>query len=231
MNIIVNDILVIIFNYIQKITDKRAFLMTCTTINTATKNEIIIAKQKFNKQYNGIYKNICPENFIVEMYYDNYIKINENEYEKIISKRSIYLRGTRLSIHIKMIIAANNLQLLKLAIDNGYNVGLDPSIIDFAVLLGHLDILKYLHTIRRCFANTYTIDLAAASGHLEVVKWIQVEKKYGTTPQNLYSAAKNGHLDILKYFMQIRYRSNYLNEIKFCNKAAKTWTFGYFNMG
>jgi hypothetical protein len=230
MDTLVNDILLIIFNYILKITDKRSFLRVCKTINILTKNDIKIAEKQFNNKYSNIYEDNCPEKFIVELYYDGYVKINENEYKKLMSKRSIYLRGTKLSRYVKMIVAANNNELLELAICNGYRIGWDPSIIDFAVLLGRIDILICLNNNKLCFVNTNTIGLAAASGHLEVVEWLLNTKNCNLSYLNLCDAAKYGHLNIVKYiiFHKTHHDSYYSMHCRdYCEEAAK---YGHLNI-
>ncbi len=220
MNLIVNDVLILIFEYIPKITDKRSFSRTCKFTYDATREHIRIARLKFNEKYGHIYEN-CPERFIVEQYYDGYINIDEKQYRELITERSIRKNGIKLSLYIKMIIASSNIELLRTAITNGYKIGFDPTIIDFAILLGQLDILKYLEENRKCFANTNAISIAATAGHLDVVNWLVTKKYLNITPSNYCEAAKNGHLDILKFFVERMNKINAFDILKFCGVAAK----------
>ncbi len=223
MDIIVNDVLILILNYIPKITDKRTFSRTCKTIHNAIRKHIKIAILHFNEQYGYIYEN-CPERFIIEQYYDGYIKIDENVYRELMTVKSIRMQGEKLSLYVKMIIASNNIELFQLALKNGYRIGFDPTIIDFAIIVGQLDILKYLENIRKCFVNTNSISIAATAGHLDVIKWLVNNKRLNITPSNYCEAAKNGHLNIVKFFVE---KITYMNAIsssdilKFCNEAAK----------
>ena len=70
--------------------------------------------------------------------------------------------------------------------------------IDMAAMLGHLDVVKWLHEHRAEGFSGFALDLAASKGHLEVVKWL-VDHGANRSSCAFDMAASGGHLDALKW--------------------------------
>jgi Ankyrin repeats (3 copies) len=77
-------------------------------------------------------------------------------------------------------------------------------IMDRAAYHGHLDIIKYLHSIGSK-ARTYAMDNAAGiNGRIEVVKWFHENRQEGCTTRAMNMAASQGHLEIVKFLHENR---------------------------
>ncbi len=158
METLPDEIILIIFENILKITDKRQFLRTCAKYNTLTKYNFIQYEQNYSIRSFHKINNYCMEKFTLELCHDLYFDMIPTFY--IIPSNEIL--GKALGIF-------NNLELLKIAKNNGCNL---ESICYNASKYGHLETLKwamdngYIWDSRIC---TY----AALNGHFEVVKWIQ----------------------------------------------------------
>lgn len=69
--------------------------------------------------------------------------------------------------------------------------------IDKASKNGHLDVVKYLHSINKdCTVDA--MDFASKNGHLDVVKYLHSINK-DCTVEAVNWASMNGHLDVVKY--------------------------------
>jgi hypothetical protein len=85
----------------------------------------------------------------------------------------------------------------------GANIHALDYVLSWAVVNGHLEIVKYLHE-NDAYTHAYNdlaLILAAKYGHLEIVKYL-VENGADIHVMNdeaLISAAENGHLDVVKY--------------------------------
>ncbi len=142
-----NELIIIIFNFIEKITDKRQFLKTCKLYNNLTKELIKNAENKFIENYrrhgNGvvnIYYNLyilyhqrniyCMEKFTLELCYDSYFDMIPKLY---FNKNNRQL--------VTLLVRYGKLDLLKFAIKNGCL--LHRNTWEIADFYGHLDILKW----------------------------------------------------------------------------------------
>ncbi len=135
MDVIPNDIILIIFDNIKLITDKRQFLRTCSRYNKITKRTI----QTFEDNYsiNGFNKinNYCVEKFTLELCHDLYFDMIPNSY--VNPDNNILVRALVKFNCIKMLEMAKNngcdlkdvgsfgsyyinLDAIKWGIDNGY---------------------------------------------------------------------------------------------------------------
>ncbi len=225
-----NELILTIFNFIEKITDKRQFLKTCKLYNNLTKKSIKDAENTFIKNYcnNGddfasIYYNLYIEHyynkdpikkFTVELCYDSYFDM--------IPK--IYYNKTNSQL-MTLLVRYGKLDLLKIAVNNGCLLGSTTCAI--AAYNGHLDILKWaynnlgpwnksicayaaennqLHIIvwareNGCVWNEDTCALAALGGHLDILKWVRANG-CEWNGKTTTNAAQNGHLNVLKWAIE-----------------------------
>ncbi len=204
-----NELILIIFDYIQKITDKRQFLKTCKTYNKITKqsfanfenNMAVIYFQKlydvridimlpYNfdnklKQFRNTYINkLCSEKFIIELSHDGY--------PNLISKSCLNLINNDLLITI--FATYNNVELLEYVINENSITDLISS---NGARNGHIPVVEF------CKNKNYDINFrvcygAAGNGHLDVIKWY-INNGYDWNPHGLQFAAYYGHVDIIKW--------------------------------
>ncbi len=186
-----NDLIPIIFGYIQKITDKRQFAKTCVLYNNITKLQIknvnIKIKIKYNYYPDFEYKqNIyCVENFMIELCHDSYFDLIPTKY--ITCKNIMVVRAS---------IVYNNIKLLRVAINNGCEInGRDCCI---AIEYDRLDILKLLIQYGAKWDYTYGT-LAGERGHLDILIWLKENNLYLKLDNICYYATENGHLNIVKW--------------------------------
>ncbi len=192
------ELILIIFNYIQKITDKRQFLKTCKTYNHITKKLMEVAELEFNPKYFEKINNYCVEKFILELCHDSYFDLIPKLYIK--QKNKILLQAAAIY---------NNVELLKIAKNEGY--WFDNRICEWAAESGSIEIIDWIFTqdnldVGKEYMNGNILPpdltaIAAENGHLEFIKFLHsvgCEWAYYMT----FNAAKNGHLDIIKYAME-----------------------------
>ncbi len=188
METLPDEIILLIFENILKITDKRQFLRTCTKYNTTTKYSIQSFEQDYFVRYFNKIDYYCVEKFTLELCYDKYFNMIPITYINFDNK-----------IIAKALAAFNNIELLKIAKNNGCNF---DDINYYASLYGHLEILKW------AFANGYyhgctTIsETAALNGHLDILKWANSNTR-GNCNNVCVNAARNGHLECLIWARKI----------------------------
>jgi len=204
MQCLPNEIILIIFDNIFKLTDKRQFLKTCTLYNSLTKILFKQYEDNFNvKNFNKI-NNYCVEKFTLELCHDKYFDMIPISYINPQNK-----------VLIQALATFNCTQLLQIAKDNGCYL---HSVYSHAATNGHLDILKWAHdqgiSVRasKKHGNPWNKDIctiAASNGHLEILKWAALsdlgasaearEHKCIWGIQTTFYAASHGHLDVLKW--------------------------------
>ncbi len=224
MDLLPNEITLIIFDYITKITDKRQFLRTCKKYYGITKNTIQITETNFKVKhfYNDKYYDV--DKFTLELCNDKY-------FDKI----PISYFNKNNNVIMKLLTMDGQLELIKLGISKSCIFSYECS--EFAAAYGHLDILKWSQS------NNYDIDvykvmpIAAQNGQLEILKWlinykndISSDASDNTTLECLDSslgfnicnnAASNGHIKILKWAKENGYEwSTYT-----CSGAASNGQF------
>ncbi len=224
-----NELIIIIFNFIQKITDKRQFLKTCVLYNKLTKQSIINAENNnateyFNKF--GYYINFnskivydcalatfvlqyitkyCVEKFTLELCYDEYFDRIPLLYFKV--------KNTML---IKAFCAFNNIEMLEKAKHNSCKA--DINVCSHGAYSGHLDVVKWGKN-NGYNINWTTCERAAYNGHLNILQWIDIPKNFLTFSDEFdfladvqdpainnnvcEYAALNGHLDIVMFVAKI----------------------------
>ncbi len=212
--ILPNDMIILIFETIQKITDKRAFLRTCIKYNKITKQSMQNYEGNHKiKNFNKIDK-YCVEKFTLELCYDEYfdmmpiIYINRKNtiivealaafynipYLEIEAENNSYsfsnLKHTPRTTIPKPI---HNMSLLQLAKKNDCYI---YNICELATIYGNLNVLKW-GKMSGYKLHKKTCQIAAKHGHLEVLKWA---RKIGCQWGDVcLFAAAYGHLDILKW--------------------------------
>jgi Ankyrin repeats (3 copies) len=76
-------------------------------------------------------------------------------------------------------------------------------ILDEAAYYGHLDLVKYLHSIgSKC--TKWAMDWSALDGYLEVVQFLHFDRQEGCTQNAMNWAAEKGHLDVVKFLYHNR---------------------------
>ncbi len=205
-----NELIIIIFNFIKKITDKRQFLKTCKLHNTLLKWLITEISESeldyFNidfydveyddkKFYYDTYiqeRDYCVEKFMMELCYDSYFDMIPLSY---------ITKNINNIVIIKLLIKYGKLDLLQHAIGD---MPLSFPVCELAAESGQLNILKW--AIEKGYYSEYDWDskicsIAARNGHLEILKWAR-EKGCGWTATTCINAAIKGHLHILKWAVE-----------------------------
>ena len=199
-----NELIITIFNFITKITDKRQFIKTCKLHNSLLKHLITNMNEceldYFRKSdlprsivqtYNMYYpeylskREYCVERFTIELCYDSYfdrIPISYfHKYNEVI---------------IRLLIKQGNLELLQIAFENLCK--LDGMSCLIATEYGQINVLKWLKK-KNIFNNSHNnCVFAALYGHLNILIWLRKKGCIWDTETCAY-AALNGHLDVLKW--------------------------------
>ncbi len=197
-----NELIIIIFNYIKKITDKRQFLKTCKLHNTLLKGLIMEMSESEldylmvdinNVDYvrRVIYyydylkkRDYCVEKFMMELCYDSYFDMIPLS----------YITGNMNNATIiKLFIKYGKLELLKLIVNEEFSY-IRPCLL--AAESGSLDILMWLTENKYIWDNRICA-IAALNGHFDIIKWARVNN-YSWDMTCSY-AAKKGHLEIIKW--------------------------------
>ncbi len=213
-----NELIILIFKFIKKITDKRQFLKTCKLHNTLLKGfiteiseseldyfEIII--DGINESYNLNENSDHVDIFEKKLYYHRYLSKRNYCVEKFMMELCYdeYFNMIPLSylsenmdntVIIKLLIKYGKLELLQLAITRELS---KLRICELAAESGQLNILKWLLKNGYDWEQDRSICATASlNGHFDVLKWVR--KNYFEWDKFTCSfAARNGHLDILKW--------------------------------
>ncbi len=223
MDTLPNELIIVIFNFIEKITDKRQFLKTCKLYNNLLKEPIICAENDFISNYDNHenyffpnYEKYCIDKFTLELCYEKYFDMipklyfNKNynqlmillvKYGQLDLLKFAIDNGCELNFNTCQIAAYHgHLNILIWAKEHGYE--LNRNTCTFAAGNGHLDIIKWAKA-NGCKWDATTCEMAATNGHLKCLKWI---KKNGCEWDSwtCRMAAANGHLDCLKWARKYR---------------------------
>ncbi len=206
METLPNELILLIFNNILKITDKRQFLKTCTLYNKSTKKLMCEFESNYKvPDFSHESNYIGVEKFTLELCHDGYFNLIPDHYINYNNKNLIMY----LSYY-------NNLKLLQLAKEKGckisnaipyryykmlgeHDFGNDGFTCEFVAKNGNLSILKFLID-NGCKYNYNTLIHATKNGHLDVLKYLfeKIPNKYDNL---LYNIAKaNRHIEIIKWF-------------------------------
>ncbi len=181
-----NELIILIFDNIQKITDKRQFLKTCIHYNNLTKNLMQNYECKYSIPTFGQQKEHCMEKFILELCQDKYFDLIPDYY--IAPNNKILVAC--LSYH-------NCTSLLDIAKSRGCNLN---NSINFGAQGGHISVIEWCRKngkISEYFAGTS----AVIGGQLEMVKYLNETDVNFNKPASWLCtfAAEEGQLEILKY--------------------------------
>ncbi len=215
MNKLPNELILVIFDNIEKITDKRQYLKTCKLYNHITKKSILSAEDNnailyFNKfnyyidyhvkmdnknellqfvwQYIYTY---CVEKFTLELCYDNYFESIPQSYY---SNNTMIVKALCAYNHVEMLCYDKN--ICKYDICKYY-------ICKYGAYHGFIDVIQY-GIDHGCKIDWEVCENAAYNGHIDIIKWIDINKnhkkfKCGAAFDNNIAeyAALNGHLNIV----------------------------------
>ncbi len=214
INFIPNEVILIIFEFILKITDKRQFLKTCKHYNTITKESFRIYEYNYKiKDFDKI-NDYCMEKFTLELCHDKYFETIPKKYliptNKIIMEQYPCFGDIKFSklreiksynyriYNIFFDIGTNGLvQILKLMKENGCNNRRFIGCIHQAIGNGQLEVLKYIKSTGYNWGDLNYI-YAIENGHLHILKWAK-ETGSRLIISICANAASYGQLEILKW--------------------------------
>ncbi len=184
------DIILLILDFLPKITDKHNFSKTFMFFSNCRRNIIKNTEQKIiipNLNFTGKY---CVEIFRLDCIMVSYFHLIPQTY---------LLNSDDISVATLSIFG--NLKLLKQFIKNYNNTHEEDYnkywICTFAAIVGHLDILKWARLSGGKFCeDTYV--MAVVNGHLHVLEYLVKYMDMDFELVNLY-AIKNNHLHILRW--------------------------------
>ncbi len=216
-----NEIILLIFDNIKLITDKRHFLKTCNKYNLITKQSFYNYEKNYKVKHFKKIERYCVEKFTLELCHDKYFEM--------IPERHIIADNI---ILIHALASFNCLPLLKLAKENGCNLFY---VCKHAAFNGNIEILKWAKEIG-CELTPQYIIYTIENGHLDALKWIQSNYKTGKfliTRLCDYSAFY-GQLDILKWAHEFNYlwnentcllaaSKNHLSCLKYARENGCDW--------
>ncbi len=197
-----NELILHIFEFIQKITDKRQFLKTCNKYNLITKQ--LIKQYEDNFIIKGFDKNncYCIKKYVLELCHNSYFDLIP---ESLIYPDNIFLVQALAFFGDTVILD----RLVKITIsyyqlEFGYDTrhladsisSLEYVICDYAILNDQLDVLVWIKN--NYSLPKYVCSAAIENGKLEILKWL---RKNGCKFSNFSSriAARNGHVSCLQY--------------------------------
>ncbi len=199
-----NELILIIFELISKITDKRQFLKTCKKYNIITKKSFYNYENNYKIEKFDKIEKYSVEKFTLELCHDKYFEMIPESY--IVANNGIL---------IETLVFFDYLPLLILAKENGCNL---DNVCSFAAFNGKLEILKWMKE-KSCVFGPRDIMHVIQNGHLEVLKWICSNYNIGEFVKERLCdyAAFYGQLDILKWTHENDYTWDRLT----CSNAAK----------
>ncbi len=186
MDILPNDVIPIIFNYITKITDKRQFVRTCVNYNNITKPFLEAYESIYPIKYFPKINEYCVEKFTLELCHNSYFDMIPKSYV-----------NTSNSIIIRAMIEYGNVNLLQNIINISCNLNIN--IFDVVVEKEYESYLEKLKGNYRMFID-FVSAVAAFTNNLELVKWIPNGKYCHSVCNNsniAFYAIAGGNLDIL----------------------------------
>ncbi len=156
MNTLPNEMVLIIFNLITLITDKRQFLKTCINYNDMTKRLMLIFEENFSVKHFGKITEYCVEKFTLELCHDLYFDMIPMSYINKTNK-----------IIVKAASTFNCVKLLEMAKINDCDFGV---IYYSAAVNGNVDIIKW--AVKNGYKwDTWTCTFAATCGQTEIITW------------------------------------------------------------
>ncbi len=187
-----HEIILIIFDYILKITDKRRFSQTCVIYNNLTKKIINNIESTIEINHFNYNKTCGIEKFTLELCHDGYV----NEIPKSYFNRNNDIIMDALAMY-------GDITLLKIAKKNGCKLikkrydyaDITKNVCDYAIIAGKLDVYKWLKS-KGHLGIQNACALSAAYGHVHILKWVR-KHNFGWDERTCRAAARNGNLEIL----------------------------------
>ncbi len=220
MNDLPNELILLIFDNIKLITDKRQFLRTCNLYNNLTRQSFLQFEKehKIGNKYGFLFfqmYNYCVEKFTLELCSDKYFSMIPISY--INSKNTILVEalatfnckpllemakysGCKMDQVCYIAITTDNLNIFSWGKKYDYFCKASSYAFTHAATYGYIEVLEWGHSYG-CNFNDDIWPMAALLGQLDVLKWAKKHNYY----LNMYicsSAAKNGHLNVLKWARQ-----------------------------
>ncbi len=187
MDLLPNELIIEIFNHIQKITDKRQFLKTCNTINNLTRESMCnyseIHMDPYPKFHFKRYPKYSMEKFTLELCHDSYFNLIPEHY---ITPLNIVL--------VEALSYYNNVNLLEQCKQICCDLS---SVIEFGALGGNIDVIIWGEK-NNCSFVTWACAFAGKGGHLDTLKWLR-NRGYHWDHWTCNYAATHNHLEIIKY--------------------------------
>ncbi len=218
MEMLPNELIILIFDLISKITDKRHFLRTCILYNKLTKISMYNFESKYKlPDFSHELNYIGVEKFTLELCHDSYLNLIPDRYINDNNKNLI-----------RCLSYYNHLPMLELVKEKGCRISKiiifsrifystigecdfagDEWTCAFAAQNGNLSILKFLSN-NNCRWNYNTCILATINGHLDILKYLY--DKFGKLDKMLYNIAlTKGHFEIIKWFEEIDCDGKYVH--------------------
>jgi len=181
-----------LFNAIELITDKRQFTQVNKRINTVTNKSMQWIINYFMTDDFRMINKYCIEKFTLELCHDKYF-----------DKLPISYLNPKNTIIVPALAASGNLELLKIAVNNGCEFDKERCIM-LASKNGNLDILKWLVKNNGCVLNDDICSSAAYGGQIHILKWL---KKHGCNwnADTCKAALENDKLDVLLWMTENGY--------------------------
>ncbi len=196
MDTLPNELILLIFDYILLITDKRQFLKTCKFHNNLTKQSMLNYEINYEVKFFRKIKEYCVEKFTLELCHDKYFDMIPKHY--IIPNNKIL---------VKSLAAFNCVKLLQIAMELNFDSSEIPK---YAALYGSLEVLQWAKSINlnmdiiilnnNSFNNNNIRSIVASQENLKLARLLG----NNTDESNIcIFAASQGHLNILKWAREI----------------------------
>ncbi len=203
-----NELVLIIFDNILLITNKRQFLRTCVLYNKITTQSMKNFENNYKIKHFDKTNAYCMEKFTMELCHDLYFDMIPKSY--FVKKNKIIVKA--LTAFLQM--DNENIKLLQLVKDSSC----DLSHFSYhAAFFGNLDVLKWAKE-NGCNLNDYVFINAACNGHLNILNWAKENSCSWNYDTSIY-AAKNGQLESLKWAYENGYN---ILELHICKYAASS---------
>ncbi len=227
MDTLPNELVLLIFDNILLITDKRQFLKTCGLYNKITVKSMTNFENNYSIKHFDKINYYCMEKFTLELCHDKYFNMIPKPYiipnNKIISNAlgAFYDENFDENINYsffdyckypfvlftKSFIESNKPNILELAKTNGCDLNKSR---EYAAKNGNLYYLKWekdnISNDKRIYditqsshSNGCICSEASEYGHLEILKWAKKNMCHTQELVTLKTIARNGHLHILKW--------------------------------
>ncbi len=199
-----NDMIILIFETIELITDKRKFLRTCSKYNFLTKESMKNYENNYIVKHFHKIDEYCMEKFTLELCHDKYFDMIPKHY--IIPENLIL---------VKALATFNCVELLQIITEHNIVNQLEKrffvvsGVCQDAANNGSLEVLKWANNIglsmtiitSNSVGKTIITNIcanAALNGHLNILNWAK-EINLDIDDMIYYNAALGGHVEILNW--------------------------------